>query len=348
MTSQLLIQMPAEGAARLLTLSLLEQISQYASASGLGDPRQATRYAETYRASVRRLRSCMALYADALGDSVPRKARRRLRRLVDATERLHRADVQLAWVGRHVPSPGQRENGAPLGEGARTAAWLYDRLARRRERARRVLERVQSDARPLRRIAKRLGIYTTAVRLDTVATQQSFARMTSDQLLAQSDALGAAIRTALSPGDHAELRRARRSAEHLGYLLDPLRAYADVEEPSMRVARLRAALDRLDDVRVIARAIVRAGSRIAAVHASEALRVAIWPPPDGTPPPATDAANGRASVPPAELQRGLLVLAESLHDEGTHAFDAVTAAWRESGSDAFIERITGIAIELQG
>jgi len=346
MTSQLLIEMPAEGAARLLTLSLLEQLSQYAAAA-FGDPRNASRYADTYRAAVRRLRACLALYVDALGDSVPRKARRRLRQLVDTTERLHRIDAQLTWLGRHIPHPSQRANGIPLGDGARAAIWLHERLARRRERARRALQRAQSDARLLRRIAKRLGVYTTAVRLDTVPAQQSFARMTSDQLLVKADTLGAALRTAIGAGSHSDLRRARRAAEHLGYLLEPLLAYAGIEELSTQVGQLREALDQLEAKAFVGRAIIRGGRRAAASDAGDALQAAIWPAPEVMNPLPGAPPNGRVPASPAELQRGLMVLAESLHDEAVHAFDALIAAWQASGGDALIERITALASELQ-
>ena len=347
MTSQLLIEMPAEGAARLLTLSLLEQLSQYTTGSAFGDPRHVSRYAEPYRAAVRRLRACLTLYADALGDSVPRKGRRRVRRLVDASERLHRIDLQLAWVGRHLPQPGQRENAVPLGDGTRAATWLHERLAKRRERARRELDRAQTDARPLRRIAKRLGVYTTAVRLEAVPTQQSFARMTGDELLVRTDALGAAIRTTLAAGSHDELRRARQAAEQLGYLLEPLRAYADVEALSARVGELRAALDQLETKALVGRVIIRAGRRIAASQAGEALHAVIWPAPDVTPPLAAAPPNSRVPSSPEELHRGLMVLAESLHDEAARAAEALRAAWQESGGNALIERVGALALELQ-
>ena len=149
MTQQLLIEMPAEGAARLLTLSLLEQLWQYAPASG-ADPSQVFRRGETYRAAVRRLRACMTLYADALGDGLPRKAGRRFDQLVEALERVHRTDVQLTWTARHAPIATQVEGEGSLGDGARAAAWLNERLSRRRERAFRLLQRTQSDSRALR------------------------------------------------------------------------------------------------------------------------------------------------------------------------------------------------------
>src|SRR4029450_3897091 len=104
--------------------------------------------------------------ADALGDGIPRKARRRLTGPQQAAERLYRADVQLAWGARHGPAPGHTGRVGAVGAGARAGLWLCDRIGRRRERARRLLQRTQSDSRALRRIAKRLGVYTPARRPD--------------------------------------------------------------------------------------------------------------------------------------------------------------------------------------
>src|SRR3954451_4923978 len=128
-TSQLLVEMPAQSAARLLTLSLLERLPQYAPALTSPDPHQALRHVAGYRSIVRRLRASMALYDDALGDGVPRKARRRLRRLSDMAERLYHADVQLAWCARHTPEAGHVASVGVLGDGARTSIWLCDRVA---------------------------------------------------------------------------------------------------------------------------------------------------------------------------------------------------------------------------
>src|SRR5689334_12896630 len=117
-TSQLLIDMPAEGAARLLTLSLIERLTQYSAAmTRNGEPPRARPQVASYRTTVRRLRAGMTLYGSALGSGVPRKARRRLGDLADAAERLHRAEVQIAWAARLVPPPEQRLAGEPLGDG---------------------------------------------------------------------------------------------------------------------------------------------------------------------------------------------------------------------------------------
>src|SRR4051812_23195230 len=204
---------------------------------------------------------------------------------------------------------------------------------RRRERALRLLLRVQSDTRPLRRIAKRLGVYTTAVRLDSVTTQHSFARLTSDRLMVIAATLGTAMQAVRADGSEAAVRIALRRTERLAYLLDPLRAYADVEEPIARLSQLRAPLERIDQSAIVARAIVRGGRRVAAVHAGDVLSSVIWPKPDAPPRGATASTNGHAPVTPDDVQRGLLVLAEALHDEVVRALHAVEALWPPSAID---------------
>jgi len=347
MTSQLLVDMPAQSAARLLTLSLLEQLPQYAAPLTSADPRYTSRHVTAYRSTVRRLRASMALYADALGDSVPRKARRRLRALSEPAERLYRADVQLAWCARHAPEPGHVASIGVLGDGARASIWLCDRVARRRERALRTLQRVQSDTRPLRRIAKRLGVYTTAVRLDTVTTQHSFARMTSDQLIAIAVTLGAAMQAARADSSEVALRSVLRSAERLAYLLDPLRAYADVEEPIERLNQLRDLFERFDHSAIVARVIVRGGRRVAAEHAGDTLYSVIWPKPDAAPPAATAPTNGHVPVTAADLQRGLLVIAEALHDEVARALQELESSWPPSTIDQLTNEVVTIATRLR-
>lgn len=345
MTAQFLIEMPAEGAARLLTLSLLEQLSQRSSASN-ADPAALNDQAvsTTYRSSLRRLRGCMALYADALGDSVPGKSRRVLRTLGESAERLHRTYVQLNWCGRFLPGVGEREAVESLGDGPRAAAWMHDRLGRRRDRAARAFQRAQVDAQPLRRLAKRLGVYTTAVRLDTMTAQRSFATMTGDQLIATADRLRESTRALRSAGDHAALRRALRAAEQLGYLLEPIRAYADVEALSAEAAGLRGDLERLEGASIVGRAIIRAGRRVGALHAEDVLRDAMW---SSQLVPTGGADHGRPHATPARLQRGLIVLAQILHDEAVRSFDDAGAVWLSGGIDRLVGGIGELAMRLR-
>jgi hypothetical protein len=281
------------------------------------------------------------LYSDVLGDSVPRKARRRLRRLANATERVHDADVQLAWLARFGAQPAHADRITATVDGATAAEWLRARIVRRRERAVRVLQRAQSDARPLRRLAKRLGVYVTSIQLDAVSTPRTFARLTSDELVVHADALGAAMRGPHMTDDHHDLGRALRSAEYLGYLLDSIRASANVEDASRQIAAVRAALEMLAETMVVSRAIVRGGRRVAALHIGGVLHGTIWSHPvvPGLP-------NVDSGPSPVELQSGFIVLAEALHEDVRHGLEGVAAAWEAGGAESLIDSVTAIANQL--
>jgi hypothetical protein len=344
MTSQLLIEMPAEGAARLLTLSLLEQLSQRTPEPNANGDTSTARAHDTYRSALGRLRGCVALYADALGDSVPRKSRRALRSLGAATDRLHRTGVQLAWSRRMMPDVGERDALESLGDGARAAAWLHQRLGQRQERAARALQRVQADARPLRRLERRLGVYTTAVRLDTVSMQRSFAAMSGDQLTANALELDDAMRASRTVADHGELRRALQVTERLGYLIEPIRAYIDVDVLSADIGELRRTLERLDDAAIVGRAIVRAGRRVGALHAADVLRATMW---SSEIVSSDHPENGRAHVTAARLQRGLIILAQMLHDDAARAFDDLEAMRLAGMIDRLDDGVTELATRLR-
>jgi hypothetical protein len=188
-------------------------------------------------------------------------------------------------------------------------------------------------------------VYTTDVRLDAISAQQSFARLTSDQLIANADALGAALRAAHAAVERAALGRALRAAERLTYLLDPLRAYADVEAPIARLGELRLVLERLYQFVIVARALLRGGRRVAAAQAGEQLTAAIWPPAET--PTSAVLANGRAPVSVPEVQRGIMVLAESLPDEVARALHELDAGWSSGGFEQLANEVAAVAAGLK-
>jgi len=144
----------------------------------------------------------------------------------------------------------------------------------------------------------------------------------------------------------AAVRSALRSTERLAYLLDPLRVYADVEEPIERLSQLRSPLERLHHATIVARAIVRGGRRVAAAHAGDVLASLVWPTPD-VPPNAIATTNGHAPVAPADVHRGLLVLAEALHDEVAVGLHGLEASWPPSTVDQLANDVVVIATRLR-
>src|SRR5262245_20232328 len=97
---QLLIEMPAETAVRLLVRSLLEQLTQAANAQSVEAETAVTQWEQ----ATRRLDACVALYAESLESSISGKGRRRIRGLARRSERAHRAQVHLAWLRRFLVS----------------------------------------------------------------------------------------------------------------------------------------------------------------------------------------------------------------------------------------------------
>ena len=342
MTQQLLIEMPAEGAARLLTLSLLEQLMQgHASAS---DPSNLSGPSSTFEGNLARLLGCMRIYSDALGDDIPRKARRHLWQLSDYVRRLRQADTQLGWITRYLyASVDRTDNSSTNGTDGRIAArWLNERVVRRRRRSERVFERTRAASRSLKRLTKRLGVYTTAVRIDEMPTQRSFAALTGTRIIGEATRLGDAFSALRMANDPRATRRALTAAAHVLYLIEPIRAYVDVDALSKEVQALRAALQRLDDLAVVARVMIRGGRRIGSSFASEQMRSTLWPSRRVDAPADVDTLAQLSAV-----QRGLVVMATSLGNEMASAAETFASAWLSDRADKLGDEIRKVGASLE-
>jgi len=331
--------MPAEAATRLLTLSLLEQLSLHTGAPAT--PGSFTR-GHAYRATVNRVRASTALYADALGASVPRKAQRHLRALARHVNELHRNEVQLRWVAAVARiRSGANGNGHQTGHGATideprpvsqaslAAIWLSERLARRRARYELALQQLQEDGRSFRRLTKRLGAYTTAVRLDDTMPSASFGQLTGRQLTTTVRALRAALADVAGSGDLPETTRVRRLMDRVVYLLEPVSAPADVRHLLDRAHGLRQTLESLEDALAIADALMDGGRRVGALHLRNRLRAALLP-------TATHA-------PLDEIGPGLVSLAEMFREELARSVDAFRAEWLAPDAGTFLDALDRVA-----
>jgi hypothetical protein len=359
---QLLIDMPAEGAVRLLMLSLLEQLSVHTTPH-LTVPRDFTRdttpiarRGDAYRAAVNRLRECIALYDETLGLSISRKVRRRLRFIARLANGLHDVHLQLAWLAR-AASPGtaagSESNGEPSddarvsGQATLAALWLRDRLLRRHDRITLQLERVQEDARPLRRLAKRLGVYTTAIHLDEMRVSSSFSALTGQQLAIAIGPLRTAIADVRNGTDSRTLQRLRRTADRVVYLLEPVSTSVDADRLTHNARELRDGLERLRETSVVADALIAAGRRIGALHMMSRMRRTVWPC-DGREEEARSSTLQNTTVLADEISPGLLSLAERLRDECTASFDHFSSGWIATSAEAFLVDTERVATALDG
>jgi hypothetical protein len=360
--SQLLIDMPAEGAVRLLMLSLLEQLS-VSTAPHVTVPYDVTpgttsiaRPGDAYRAVVNRLRGCLALYDETLAPSISRKVRRRLRLIAKLANARHDVNLQLAWLARAAApgattgsdSSGEPPNDARIsGQATLAAMWLRDRLLRRHDRIALRLERVQEDARPLRRLAKRLGVYTTAIHLDEMKVSSSFSALTGQQLAAAVGPIRAAIADVRNGTDGRALRRLRRMADRVVYLLEPVSTSVDADRLTHNARELRDGLERLRESAVIADALIAAGRRIGALHMMSRMRRTVWPC-DGRGGDARSSAMQNTTVLPDEISPGLLSLGERLRDEWVSSFDEFSSRWIATDAEAFLGDAERVATALAG
>lgn len=204
-----------------------------------------------FRVALRRLRSLLRAY-QPYAEIVPKKRRRRLRRIARATNAARDAEVQLGWL-RHARLPAE----------ARAAgAWLAERLHKQRRAAYDALpkeaiepfDRLQDG---LRKLFKPASIRRRA--------STDFSSVTARALAEHAEALARAVSAVGSLHDEKAIHAARIEGKRLRYLIEPLVS----AKPQARtlVRRMKAFQDsygELCDLFVLARAIESAASEQAA------------------------------------------------------------------------------------
>lgn len=341
---QLLIEMQAEPAARLLVRSLVEQISQMASplADVSQGPPSVARLA-AWRTATHRLSASVSLYAEALTDSVSRKSRRRLQGWSRQAERQHRAEAQLAWLRPFLPEAPSSEGDAvaePSDESA-AAAWLSRRVVRK-QLAGTSLKRASRDATKLRDLVRSLGVYTTALRLDDMPQPRSFASLTG-RLLREEGEIAFKHARDIRPGDPRSVRRACDVLRRIGYLLEPVRMHlSGASALSERLGELRTSIEQLVDLGAVANAILRAGRRAGALYMTSLLRTQLF---ETSKQESSDELEGATSM--KDHRRGLLALAQKLNVEIIAAFERFDEAWTGDRINALAAELDAFANQLR-
>lgn len=260
--SRELLPRPAEEAVRRLALALLDRARE--TSAHLADPDDAEALHD-FRVAIRRLRSTLRAYRPFLAGSLPKKPRRRLRDLAEATNAGRDAEVQLAWLAEVRPSLRRHER--------RGHDWLVARLAARRDTAYRKLERelARDFARCDEKLRGRLARYRIELQLDEGWHPEPFAQVLGAALADHAAALAAALAEVRSLADERPAHAARIAAKRLRYLLDP---FADDDAESRELAkRLRALQDLLGELNDAHLLAAEVGSAIAVAAAERAGRL---------------------------------------------------------------------------
>ena len=205
-----LLDRPAVLATSTVALAYLDDA--VAAAGRLGDRTDAEALHD-FRVAIRRLRVAVRAYP-GLHESIPRKQRRRLRKVARATNPGREAEVQLAWFRDHSQAftPAERRALAPL-------------RARLRGRRRRVIAETRGGLEErFEKLERKLRRRLTALRSDAGAHEAPFRAVAAATLVQHTTDLARRLKGAATSAAPAELHATRIAAKRLRYLLEPVQS----------------------------------------------------------------------------------------------------------------------------
>lgn len=225
-----LLDRPAIAAATAIALAYLEEAA--AAAARMHDPRDAEALHD-FRVAIRRLRVTVRAYPD-LQQYIPKKHRKRLRKLARATSAARDAEVQIAWF---------RERAARFTPAERAAVGpLRARLRARKRRA---------AASSRRKLKARFGKLERKLRRCLLAVQSGAAHERRFRAAAaaalQRHAAELHSRLAAPTHNTPELHATRIAAKRLRYVLEPVAPV--LHDGARLVERLKNLQDLLGELR---------------------------------------------------------------------------------------------------
>ena len=245
-----LLDRPAAQAAGSIALTHLDAAA--AAAARLEDPADHAALHD-FRVAIRRLRVTIRAYP-GVHEIVPKKQRRRLRKLARVTNAARDAEVQLEWFRTHS---------AAFTKGERTAlAPLRSRLRarRRRESTRTQPELLKQFSKLERKLRRRLGSLENAG-----AHEAPFRGIAAAALVQHVNDLSSRLRALTPVSKTAEVHATRIAAKRLRYLLEPMApAVAHAGTLVGRLKKLQDLLGALTDGHVLEAALANAGDGNAA------------------------------------------------------------------------------------
>lgn len=318
-----LLDLPAEEAARLIALALLDRTAE--AAHRLPDPTDPMALHD-FRVATRRLRSCLQAYRPEIDGSLSPRLRRRLARLSRATGRSRDAEVHLAWEREQEPALSERQRAG--------LRWHLARLEACRQRAdRRLAQQVAHRlARLEARFRRRLERYRLRIERDPSRRRHEAAAVLGSRIRKFGGDLECRLGAVRTMIDEAPAHRARIAAKRLCYLLEPIRTEVDGVEPLIGKLRdLQDALGELRDSRTQRVVMLRDLDKAGREH-ERRLDAAIH-----------DMSESADAGEDADDPRpGLLALAERLEEREAEAFARLRADWLAGAADGFFEAVTAV------
>jgi len=316
-----LLDLPAEEAARLIALALLDRTAE--AARRLLDPTDPTALHD-FRVATRRLRSGLQAYRPEIDGSVPGRLRRRLARLARDTARSRDAEVHLAWERDQEPALSERQRAG--------LRWHLERLEARRRRADRRLARhaARNFSRLEAACRRRLERYRLRIERDPSRRRHEAAAVLGGRIRKFGGDLECRLGAVRTMIDEAPAHRARIAAKRLRYLLEPIRSEVEGVEPLIaKLRELQDALGELRDSRTQRAALLRDLAKAGREH-ERRLDAAVRA--DVMQAPVVDEED--------DPRPGLLALAERLEEREAEAFARLRADWLAGAADGFFEAVT--------
>jgi CHAD domain-containing protein len=319
-----LLDLPAEEAARLIALELLDRTAD--AGRRLADPTDPMALHD-FRVATRRLRSCLQGYRPELEGSVSRRLRRRLARLARATRRSRDLEVHQSWEREQAPSLSERQR-----VGLR---WHLARLEARRRRAdRQVGELVERRfARLEGRVRQRLERYRLRIERDPSRRRHEAAAVLGSRIRKLGGDLECRLGAVRTMSDARPAHRARIAAKRLRYLLEPIRSELDGVEPLIADLRsLQDTLGELHDSRTQRSELVGELAEAGREHVRRLQAVV------------QAATSLQPGSPDADddPRPGLLALSERLEEREAEAFARLRVDWLAGAADDFFEAVTAV------
>ena len=318
-TADALLNLPARQVVRRLALLRLEEWDR--TRARLDDPADAEALHD-FRVALRRLRSLIRAFGPACDDLVPRRLRRRLSRLADATSESRDLEVQRAWLrGRLTKlTPRQRPE----------AKWMASRVEQREAAANeRLHRRVEKRYGPLHeRLWAGFASEGRAEAEDPATASLSAAAVMNKALMEWTADLEYRLGTIHTITDEAESHAARILVKRLRYLLEPFQT--EIPGAPATIGRLKQLQDVLGDLHDLH----RIASELRTMFRDAAVRHADHTYHDLLPWGEAESEPGLPKVPGATV--GLAALARALRAEGDTLFSQLRSEWLNGGAGGAI------------
>jgi CHAD domain-containing protein len=317
-----LLDRPATKVALMLARDDLDRWSKAHKRLGQANAPDAL---HRFRVALRRLRSTLRAFGPQLKPLVPRRTRRRLRRLARATGRSRNLQVEREWVAAQIEalSPEERTG----------AQWLDALLTARQEEAdERLARRVAKDFARVKRKLRRC--FKTAK--SSTAGEGSRSSMTAsvvlrDALRQWTRELNHRLHAIRNTADWDDAHAARISAKRTRYLLKPFRRELSAAGGTIeQLTALQDVLGALQDARVLADELRAGLVEVAAERARNVCDELL---------PWSAAAQSTAKPSHAAARAGLVALAGRLGAEYQATFARLREEWLE-------QRAAGLLVQL--